>query len=1195
MSTTIIPHINLETETLRNGELDVVKLTGREAISQLFQYEILAVCRDPSAIEPEELVGQEAALVYTRDGVTLGRVYGMISVVNDRLETETSYTTFRLAFVPRAYKLTLVETLDVFLDLNVPDVIRQKLKEAGFREKGGSEAPLGGGSASLPLGQAKDSFDFELRLYETYPVRDFVVQYKESDLSFVSRLCEHVGISFFFEHSGGHDVLVFTDVNEGFRHSEIGESVPFRARGEHNDVYSFEETIRMIPAQYVVRDYNYRTPQVTLTGQAQAPIGLGAVVEYGSHVKTPGEAEKMAHVRAQERMAQRRVYEAKSDVPLLGAGSKLAVLGHPRGDTKLLITEVAVSAEQQTLGVAVVEEAFFRAEFKAISESRRYRPPRLTPKPRIHGVVNGVIDSAKDDHRYADVDEHGRYRVRFLFDTTGPGKGQASKLVRMAQPHVGEGFGMHFPLRAGVEVIITFVDGDPDRPIIAAAVPNPQTASTVNVGNSPRNVIRTGAGNEINIDDTQDSARIKLSSPHKNTTFQLGAPNSPERGAMLETEGAWSSVALAGNASFTSVKAEMTAIQKFASAGSIHTVAETPDLIEKVTGVAEIIAGLTETASSIVEVALGAKEFHLSQTKQASVDADAKAMNDRTAADQARTTRDDDETALAAKINAALADPSVSAADKAQLTTTLANLTAYQQADAAYQAELVNLRSLQEMLRDAEVEGEANGRTAYSIEAYEASIEASEEKLYGTPPVLPPGTPTSGLAATRDAAAAASGMGTDAQGNPTCVVPTSGLSAYTLGLLGSSVTDYQSAAVSAAAADQISESSQAAAEAADKAYDTELDDSENGDDSQNLEEAKVRLGQVGNALLLFNDLMQIIALAKKLYHKYKDAKPKAIDFWNTVDESKPRSVVAPGKRVQSPIKKLVKHTLGSEFNTEVYGENELMLRGDKVAKMLSDEEVHVAAGKIVGLHGGEKAEVSAKDELLLTVTGGKLDAVASELVVVADKAASITSTTDDVKLSAIAKAVALSAHTDFTADAKANISLTAAAKAEILAAAWGLKIDGPGKALTLGSDAWQLSIKDGAVALGSAGAAAHLQLAATEATLQASATLNLKGPTIAVVATTFDFGAAAIQAENLVVKGAPVNPAVLALKTEVSAAQDVAKAAAAAAAAANQAASDAADAARTAQGDAINATRIAVEAINEANVAVNMAQDALNA
>ena len=106
----------------------------------------------------------------------------------------------------------------------------------------------------------------------------------------------------------------------------------------------------------------------------------------------------------------------------------------------------------------------------------------------------------------------------------------------MAQPHAGPGYGFHFPLRHGVEVMLTCIDGNPDRPIITGAVPNPTTPSTVSSGNGQRNVIRTGGGMEMNLDDTEASTRFKLTVPYANSFIQLGAPNSPKPGFVMGTD-----------------------------------------------------------------------------------------------------------------------------------------------------------------------------------------------------------------------------------------------------------------------------------------------------------------------------------------------------------------------------------------------------------------------------------------------------------------------------------------------------------------------------------------------------------------------------------------------------------------------------------------------------------------------------------
>ena len=177
----------------------------------------------------------------------------------------------------------------------------------------------------------------------------------------------------------------------------------------------------------------------------------------------------------------------------------------------------------------------YENRFRAIDAAVPFRPPRTTPKPHVAGVLTGIVEAAQPG-QYAEVDQDGRYHVRFLFDTGAAPRGKASRPIRMAQPHAGPGYGFHFPLRDGVEVVLACVEGDPDRPIIAGAVPNPTMPSTVAAGNAKRNVIRTGGGTEINIDDHEDGERLKISVPFGNTVVQLGAPNAPTQGIYMGTD-----------------------------------------------------------------------------------------------------------------------------------------------------------------------------------------------------------------------------------------------------------------------------------------------------------------------------------------------------------------------------------------------------------------------------------------------------------------------------------------------------------------------------------------------------------------------------------------------------------------------------------------------------------------------------------
>ncbi len=507
--------VRLESAALTGATAELHELEGVEALGALFDFRLELVCHGTNGLDEEALLSEPASLVFSRNDIDVRRLFGTISTVKDRIHSESLNLVYTLRFVPRVFSMSLNRMSRVFVDVSVPDILKQKLQDAGFA-----------------IGD-----DFELRLLERYAKRELVIQYEETDFHFMSRLAEHLGISLFFEHRDDRDVLVFSDANSAFTPVDGDSAVGFYPRGDAIGVFAFESTTRTVPSTYVVKDYNYRTPTVELVAQSSvSQSGKGAVVEYGAHFKTKEEGDHMARVRAEELRAMRRVFDGKSDVQTLRAGATFTLDGHPKAHDELLLVEVHHRASQVVFGGrGGGSDRSYTNEFRAISAATPFRPPRVTEKPKVHGAITGIVEAAGTG-TYAELDEHGRYHVRLMLDQSGAPKGQASSLLRMAQPHAGPGYGFHFPLRDGVEVMLTCIDGDPDRPIITGAVPNPVTPSTVGSKNAMRNVIRSGGGTELNIDDHESGTRFKVTTPCHNTVFQMGAPNAPVAGILLGTD-----------------------------------------------------------------------------------------------------------------------------------------------------------------------------------------------------------------------------------------------------------------------------------------------------------------------------------------------------------------------------------------------------------------------------------------------------------------------------------------------------------------------------------------------------------------------------------------------------------------------------------------------------------------------------------
>jgi type VI secretion system secreted protein VgrG len=482
--------ILIESEEFDTSRLQVFAVSGKEAMSRLFSFDIDVVCSDPLGLDTEDLIGATASLVFEDDANAAGstaeshRVHGIIAEVEDMLDPLASHRTYRLRLVPRAHRLTLIQTQEIFLNQTIPAIIVAKLGRVGI----GTE-------------------DIDLRLTGSYPIREFVVQYKETDLAFISRLAEHLGICFFFEHSSGKDVLVFADDNTRFLAIEGAENVPFRPRGERSSVFALTARSRMIPTTFLVKEYNYLIPGVDLTGQHQISEGYaGGVLEDAPNYFTPEEGARLAQIRAEERLATRRVLAGESTIFRFHPGAKMTLEDHPRLDAAALaFIEVEHSARQvvHTHGGAD-EESFYRNSFRVIDVKIPYRPERVSPRPVIAGVLCARVEPQADGEigNYAQIDTQGRYTVHFYFDPSPVGARPLSSLpVRMAQPHAGPNYGFHFPLKPGVEVLVAFADGDPDRPFIVGAVPNPVTPSPVDRHNLLFNKFQTASGVFLEIKD----------------------------------------------------------------------------------------------------------------------------------------------------------------------------------------------------------------------------------------------------------------------------------------------------------------------------------------------------------------------------------------------------------------------------------------------------------------------------------------------------------------------------------------------------------------------------------------------------------------------------------------------------------------------------------------------------------------------
>jgi len=307
-------------------------------------------------------------------------------------------------------------------------------------------------------------------------------------------------------------------------------------------IYSFTCRQKQLPKEVILKDYDYERPSLDVSGIATVDSnGRGVSHVYGHYFKTPEEGDRLANIFAEQMLSEKQKFYGESTVPYMSPGYTFNLTSH-FNDTynqEYLITEITHKGSQAgCLNPVVIgglnKDAFsiddqvaYQNTFTAIPAITQFRPEKLTERPRISGTLHAKID-AEGDGEYAEMDEHGRYKVRLPFDVNDQNlSGRASTFIRMMQPYAGENKGMQFPLTKGTEVMLTFTDGHPDRPLIAGAVNNFETPGPVNADNQSESVIQTGGGNRIRMEDKKGSERLIMESPHSDSWIRVGAHNDP--------------------------------------------------------------------------------------------------------------------------------------------------------------------------------------------------------------------------------------------------------------------------------------------------------------------------------------------------------------------------------------------------------------------------------------------------------------------------------------------------------------------------------------------------------------------------------------------------------------------------------------------------------------------------------------------
>ncbi|MEX2176509.1 MAG: type VI secretion system tip protein TssI/VgrG [Pirellulaceae bacterium] len=465
---------------LGDDVLCIDRATITEGVSKLFgmQFDLLAEASQAPSIKYDQIVGKPVDLTVELPGEKTRHFHGLVSRFS-HVQQDERFAYYRAEVVPWLWLLSLTSDSKVFQDLKFPEIIEKVFTQW--------------------QGEFPDLVKFENKLTGSYTTVDYCVQYRETDFAFVSRLMEQEGIFYFFKHEEGKHTLVLGDSDSAFAacpNMEKARFLPEAGMGEWEDgVSAYSVSHSMIPGKYVLGDYHFQmsNKQIRPSEDGAVKIGNNAALElfefpgefaqrFNQPDKRLDEVEKHAKEIVKWRMEEQRVghlvITGNASARAFSSGCFFSLEGNagaaitvPGTQGKYVLTSVKHSIEQNPdYDTGASPRQAYRNSFSCIPHEVQFRPARTTPRPAIQGMQTAVVVGLKDEE--IDCDKYGRVKVQFHWDREGKKDEDSSCWIRVGSLLAGKQWGMiHIP-RIGQEVIVAFLEGDPDQPLIVGSVYN---------------------------------------------------------------------------------------------------------------------------------------------------------------------------------------------------------------------------------------------------------------------------------------------------------------------------------------------------------------------------------------------------------------------------------------------------------------------------------------------------------------------------------------------------------------------------------------------------------------------------------------------------------------------------------------------------------------------------------------------------
>lgn len=483
-------------------KLFVQSMSGTETLNGLFHIELACRAKD-SQLDLEAALGKHLTVTLGASSA-LRPLDGLCARIRQR-PAESGYALYLIELRPWLWWLTLSSDNRIFQSKSVPDIVEAVFAAGGYE-------------------------DYELSLTGTYTARDYCVQYGETDFAFVSRLLEEEGIFYYFKHEAGTHTMVLADASDAYGTCPGAATIDFMppmiGERELQAIHAGEIGQEAVSSAFAATDYAFTTPSTSLKSSAEASAATPALYDYPGGYSTKSAGDPLTKKRVEALGARARCLSGESSSRGMVPGHSFTLAGHERSDANIewVVSEVRHEASHGE----------YNNFFAALPKDTSFRPPRTTPRPRIHGTQTAIVVGKSGEEIW--TDQYGRVKVQFHWDRVGKSDENSSCWMRVAQLWAGKGWGAQFVPRVGQEVVVGFLDGDPDRPLVTGcvyngtntlpyALPAEQTKSAIKTNSS-----KGGGGfNELRFEDKKDAEELYLHAQKdmktevlNNTTLTVG-------------------------------------------------------------------------------------------------------------------------------------------------------------------------------------------------------------------------------------------------------------------------------------------------------------------------------------------------------------------------------------------------------------------------------------------------------------------------------------------------------------------------------------------------------------------------------------------------------------------------------------------------------------------------------------------------